>query len=414
LFDGNEEEEKMASRVSPNLAERVSKLAGTGAELVRHRGPAAPLIAAKMLLARGLWGIHVPTFLMLGMYEQPMRLWGDSIEFGAGLDPVLRIINWQGDGRRLNRDKLITAERLAENGIAGAPLIAYIGRDSTAHPHGGRFAQWSCVDEIVRALPSCPDHLYVKPAIGAHGHDVLGPERCDGGWEVSGRTMTDRELAEHLLVTAPAAGWLLQERVRSHRGLAPIGGELGLGTVRINTALTPEGGEIFLVWGKILRSRTLTDNFSGGRSGNLIARVDKESGKITQAFGRLPGQRFLLEPVAAHPVTGTALSGFQLPLWDRAVALAKRVAEAFPESPLIGSDVAITDGGPLVIETNTNWDATPAELAIGGGLRPALRKVIPRLALGDAARQRALAHLALSGRAQLRAHSRARGMAGMK
>jgi hypothetical protein len=75
------------------------------------------------------------------------------------------------------------------------------------------------------------------------------------------------------------------------------------------------------------------------------------------------------------------------------------LASAFPEAPLVGSDVAITDHGPMIIETNSNWDANGAELAIGGGLRPALREIIPRLALGDAVKQQALDRLALSSRA---------------
>jgi len=94
--------------------------------------------------------------------------------------------------------------------------------------------------------------------------------------------------------------------------------------------------------------------------------------------------------------------GFQLPLWGEAVALAKRVATAFPETPLIGADVAITDDGPLIVEVQSDWDATVTELGIGGGLRPMLRDVVPRLALNDALKQQALAHLALSARAQER------------
>lgn len=214
--------------------------------------------------------------------------------------------------------------------------------------------------------------------------------------------MSDQQLAEHLLETAPSSGALLQERVRSHPGLAPIGGELGLGTVRINTALTTAGPEIIFIFGKIMGSHNLVDNFSGGKYGNMLARVDEQSGQITRVFGRKRGQRFLMEPVTQHPVTGNVLVGFRLPLWDQAVALAKRVATAFPEAPLIGADVAITADGPLIIEVQSDWDANVAELAIGSGLRPLLRGVIPRLALSDDVKQRAITHIALSRRAQRR------------
>jgi hypothetical protein len=340
------------------------------------------------------------------MHDQPARRWPDSLEYFAGLEPVLRMINWQGDGKRLTVDKLITAERLAAAGIPSAPLIAVIGRDAAAHPHGGRFSQWSEVEEIAAALPSCPASLFVKPATGWRGEDVLGPERHDGAWTVEGRTMSGCELAQHLLRTAPTSGLLLQERVRSHPDLAPVGGELGLGTVRINTALTADGPELFFTFGKIMGSRGLVDNFSGGRFGNLLVRIDAGSGEITHAFGRKPGQRFLMERVTEHPVTRTALIGFRLPQWHAAVALAKRAAAAFPEAPLVGCDVAITADGPLVIEVQSDWDANAAELILGCGLRPVLRDVIPRLRLGDELKKRALAHLALPAKVQARELSR--------
>jgi hypothetical protein len=387
-------------------------LARIKAELIRHRRRRALLITVKCALARSIWAIDAPKFLMLGMYDQPMRRWADSMDYHTGLEPVLRMINWQGDGKQLTVDKLITAERLAMAGITSAPLIAVIGRDSVAHPHGGCFPQWSSADEIARALPSCPDHLFVKPAIGWRGDGILGPERRYNRWAVSGKTMSDRELAEHLLQTAPPSGLLLQKRVRSHHGLAPIGGDLGLGTVRINTALTLDGTEIFFIFAKIMGSESLVDNFSGGKFGNMLARVDKYLGKITHVFGRKRDQRLLMEPVTEHPVTRKALVGFQLPLWDETVALAKQVATAFPEAPLIGADIAITNDGPLIIEVQSDWDANVGELVIGGGLRPLLRDVIPRLALSDALKQEVMAHIALSRRAQRRKLAQWEGVSG--
>jgi hypothetical protein len=371
-----------------------------GVELLRHRRLRALPIAARLAAARGLWGIDASAFLMLGMHEQPIRRWSDKVSYRSELEPVLRTINWAEGAKRLTVDKLVTAARFAQAGIASAPLIAVIGRDVAAHPLEGAFAHWTDIDEIARALPGCPERLLVKPATGWRGTGIFGPERNGGGWAVFDETMSDRQLAEHLLKTAPPSGWLLQERVRSHSGLAPIGGELGLGTVRINTALTPEGPEIVFVFGKIMGSTNLVDNFSGGKFGNMLARLDKESGRITRVAGRRAGQRFLLEPVVEHPVTGAPLVGFQMPLWDEAIALAKRVATAFPEAPLVGADVAITDEGPLVIEVQSDWDANGAELALGHGLRPLLRDLIPRLALSDALKKRALEHIAVSGRAR--------------
>jgi hypothetical protein len=210
----------MASNTLKSAGRRVLPLLRAGAELIRFRTLRAPWIAAKSVAARAVWKIDVASFLTLGMYDVPVGRWRDSMAFTADLEPVLRMINWQGDGKRLTVDKLITAERLAQADIPSAPLIAVVGRDGAAHPHAGRFARWSTLDEIARALPSCPDRLFVKPATGWRGAGIIGPERHAGRWTVSGGTMSDRELALHLLETAPPSGLLVQDRTGSQAASA--------------------------------------------------------------------------------------------------------------------------------------------------------------------------------------------------
>ena len=379
---------------SSSLA-NARKVARLSAELLRYRRATAPAIAAKAVLARSVWGIDVTRFLMVGMYEQSMSRWGDSMSYLVDLEPGLRTINWQGDGKTLTVDKLITAERCLQKDIPSAPLIAVIGRDGTAHPHQGLFPQLSSEREIAATLAECPERLFVKPATGWRGDGIFGAERSGNEWKVGAETLSTTALAARLLAAAPPSGLLLQGRVRSHGALAPIGGELGLGCVRINTALTTAGPELLFVFAKIMGSECLVDNFAGGKFGNMLARVDNESGRITAVFGRKRDQHYLMESVSHHPVTGTPLLGFQLPLWTAAVALAKRTASAFPETPLIGADVAITDDGPLIIEVQSDWDSNAPQLIMETGLRPVMRTLVPRLALNQAVKQRAFEQMGL-------------------
>lgn len=367
------------------------------AELLRHRTFAAPSIAFKALLARGLWDIELARFLMLGLHQQRMSAWPDTMNYVLDLEPGLRAINWQGEGRRLTVDKLITAERLQAADIPAAPLLATIGRDSQAHPHAGIFPVANTVADVVAILAGAPDLLFVKPATGWRGDGVSGPERDGAGWRIDGHALSTPALARHLLDRAPAAGLLLQRRVRSHRDLVPIGGQLGLGTVRINTALTHTGPEVLFAFAKVMGARGLVDNFSGGKFGNLLAAVDERTGRLTEIYGRRKDQRYLMERIARHPVTGTALVGFQLPLWAATIALAKRVAAAFPEAPLIGADIAVTDAGPLIIEVQSDWDANAAQLIMGKGLRPVMRELLPRLAVSPEVRELTMQRMQLRG-----------------
>jgi hypothetical protein len=376
--------------------DHLKRIAQISAELMAHRPISAPGIAVKAFLARSFWGIEATRFLMLGLHEQRITRWADCMSYLLDLEPGLRTINWQGEGRRLTVDKLMTAERLAARGLPFVAPLAVIGRNSAEHPHQGRFPTVNSVEQLARLLATAPAELFAKPADGWRGSGVMGPERQGELWRLDADALSDTQLAERLIAAARPSGLLLQRRLRCHRELAPVGGELGLGTLRINTALLRDGVEIFFVFAKIMGSKGLVDNFSGGKFGNLLAAVDKTSGTIIKAFGRKRTDRYLMREVTHHPVTGARLAGFRFPLWDATAELAKRVAAAFPESPLIGLDIAITDDGPLVVEAQSDWDANAAQLMIGGGLRPLLRDLVPRLALDDRIRQQAVTQMGLT------------------
>jgi hypothetical protein len=260
------------------------------------------------------------------------------------------------------------------------------------------------MDAVLAAMANWPDKLFVKPADGWRGDGIFGPERSDGGWTVDGQALSGRELAERLVSEALGAGLLVQERLRSDPALYPIGGHLGMGTVRINTALTSSGPEVVFAFAKIMGSECLVDNFSGGKFGNMLARIDTGSGRLQEVFGREGGRRYLMDRVERHPVTGTPLTGFPLPRWDDAVALALAVARAFPEAPLIGSDVAITERGPVIIEVQSDWDANGAQLMMRRGLRPVLRALLPRLAVPDHLKNKAAEEFGLQRNRSVRRH----------
>jgi hypothetical protein len=375
----------------------LRKFAQLSTELIHDRGAAAPACAAKLVMARGFYGIGAARFLMLGMYDQQMKRWSESMSYFKDIEPGLRTLNWQGEGRRLTVDKLLTTERFAKTGIPTARLLAVIGRDCAAYPSEGLFPMLATVEEVAAALASAPDRIFVKPATGWRGQGAMGPERRGQRWSVRGETLSDHDLAQRLFLTAPPTGLLLQDRLRSHPDLAPIGGNLGLGCVRMNTALTTTGPEFLFAFAKIMGNEGLVDNFCGGKYGNLAAGVDKTTGALTRVFGRKPGRSYLIESFNTHPITGTALLGFRLPLWSEVVDLAKRTAAAFPESPLVGADIAITEDGPRVIEIQPDWESNISQLTFGAGLRPLLRDIVPRLAAPEHIRQQAMRQMGLVG-----------------
>ncbi|WP_428245404.1 sugar-transfer associated ATP-grasp domain-containing protein [Ferrovibrio sp.] len=75
-----------------------------------------------------------------------------------------------------------------------------------------------------------------------------------------------------------------------------------------------------------------------------------------------------LQPVSHHPDTGEPLAGAMVPCWPQALDLVVRAHGEVPEFSrfiFLGWDVAITEAGPLLIETNAGWGGVNHQLGDG-------------------------------------------------
>jgi hypothetical protein len=210
-----------------------------------------------------------------------------------------------------------------------------------------------------RYLLSClPEDFVIKDRAGAYGSgfrafrrtgDVFRP--VDGGspFDVS-------RLAELLAIAGNAEGLVIQERLFDAAPLAALSGRRGLQTMRINTLLhTDDRVSILFYMIKILAGNTLSDNFSMGTSGNLIAYGDPDSGTLRGAV-KIHECGAGMASIATHPQTGRPFDGFSLPWWSEAIALVITAQRCFRELPTLGWDVALTETGPRIIEANARWD----------------------------------------------------------
>ena len=115
-------------------------------------------------------------------------------------------------------------------------------------------------------------------------------------------------------------------------------------TMRILTDLVDGQVHIAYITVKMGRGNGVCDN-SG--QGGILCRVDPQSGKIVS-----PATDDYFNVYEKHPDTGIVLQGYQLPMVDRAVAMAKEAALVFPQVGHVGWDMAITPTGPAIIEGN--------------------------------------------------------------
>ncbi len=183
----------------------------------------------------------------------------------------------------------------------------------------------------------------------------------------------DQALMKELYSTVIRSGYLFQEVVVQHGRIDKLNPSC-LNTLRIDTFINPDGQvEIISAYIRMSYRNAFVDNIT---SGGLQVGVDKNTGRLRKegfsAF-RNVGTKIFTE----HPVSKTVFENFQVPYFDEARELVLKAAGLMSGLRLVGWDVAISAGGPVLIEGNSDYDNTGNNLSEGGFLtNPVFRKVL--------------------------------------
>lgn len=202
-----------------------------------------------------------------------------------------------------------------------------------------------------------PDDFIVKDRAGAYGSGFDAFQRTGDAFRSSGTgDVHDIDgLLDALSTAGGHEGVVIQERLFDAAPLSTLCGRRGLQTMRINTLLHSDGRVSILFYMiKILAGKTLSDNFSMGTTGNLIAFGDDDC--VLRGAVTIHACGSGMTVVKVHPGTGVSLDGFALPRASEAMELVKDAQRRFPMLPTLGWDVALTDDGPRIIEANARWD----------------------------------------------------------
>ena len=202
-----------------------------------------------------------------------------------------------------------------------------------------------------------PEHFIVKDRAGAYGSGFAAFQRVGDTFRVAsnGTVLDVGGLVEAIARAGGSEGVVIQERLYDAAALSALCGRRGLQTMRVNTLLGADGEVSILFYMiKILAGQTLSDNFSMGTTGNLIAFGD-DRGVLRGAL-TMHACGSGITVVRAHPATAVPFDGFALPHWSEAIDLAKAGQRCFPMLPTLGWDVALTDAGPRIVEANARWD----------------------------------------------------------
>jgi hypothetical protein len=259
-----------------------------------------------------------------------------------------------GPERALANDKLLFHAHMAEHDAPQPKLRAVLCGHDPAVPGAVHLHDANDAEAYLRDPAHLP--LFIKPIHGAHGRNAFSVRSTTPDQKnlvlASG---TSVGLADFVtgLTTRERGGWLFQERLKTDDRIGLFSGDR-LTSLRVIVVFTSEGPELISgVW-KIPTGKNVTDNFSVGRSGNLIAGIDMDTGRVLRM---VQGVGWKNRVVTHHPDTGADLdkAGFtdrRLPGWKEAKALCLKYADLFPGLHLQHWDIALTDRGPLILEIN--------------------------------------------------------------
>jgi len=280
------------------------------------------------------------------------------------------------EARGLVENKLRFFEKCVAHGLPTPSVYGVFLIKETYVPQGIPILRSK--PEVSRFLDGLPAGRYiVKPIDGGHGWGISVFEIVNGRiTNLEGRSIDLDQLYRQVTDNRHnPAGYLFQEFVRPHPELRPIMPGPGLGTFRMVTFLVGERSvTIPYAVVKIPVGNSVTDNFDAGYSGNWVCPVDVATGCLGNAVGKSDSVPIFSE-IERRFDTGAIFKGMKVPCWEEIKSTIVKSALAFSDLRTLGWDVAVTDGGACILETNWDWGENIIEVALNRGLRSELTEL---------------------------------------
>ena len=232
---------------------------------------------------------------------------------------ALNSVNW----RALADDKLVFYSFMRGVGLPYPRLYGI-------YHSGGRFFEGVPCLSNAKALAQflsreVPYPFFAKPISGYFGHGagtvVAFDSTTDRLLFADGKEITVEQYVTGLSAV-PGQGAIFQEQLVPHPVVGEICGDR-LSTLRLILLLCDDGpAPLRAIW-RIPVGRNMTDNLDHGRSGNLCAQLDLDTGVVIAAR---KGVGLDQTEIELHPDTGNALTGFAIPNWKETMELCAKAA----------------------------------------------------------------------------------------
>jgi hypothetical protein len=317
-------------------------------------------------------GLGARYFSLYSLAEVPRHTWSDYLDNEPLKKRYAAITSL--DARQLADDKIMFFEHCSRHGIPTAHIVALI---TQSDPAGSSIPHVLAPADLARIL--VPGEYFVKPSNGSHGKGTfsLSVGASSLRWS-GGNSGSFEDLSRYCTAAlAHTRSLIVQPKLVNHHLIKNITQSKGLSTIRVVTFR--KNGQIEVVAGavRIVVGESDVDSFSHGASGNLLAGVDIDSGKMISAIGSKSRSWPAMQPVPVHPASGAPIVGVQLPYWPEVLALVKQAHATIDGLHTVGWDVAILRDGPVIVEANWRYDIDLLQVAYKKGFRQVIDDKLP-------------------------------------
>lgn len=309
-------------------------------------------------LHRGRGKLTLPEYVQFGVYESTRYNREDQARFITNTLhwPITRLccdMTWQST----TEDKWLCSHVLSRSSIRVPQTLAVIDKTDRAYPGTLKISTAEDLRNFSLSSDSMPFFGKENRGICSFGA-FLALEADQDRIHLKGEGWLDYETVINQFVGATP--YLLQALEHNHAFFDPYTNSLA--TVRVCVLVTDDGIKVPFVVLKLPSSENLADSF--WRPGNLACNLDPRTGKILTVRSK---DYLGTTDHTEHPETGQTLLGDSVPLWDRVLELVHNCAPIFQPLRYQSMDVAVANGGPVLIEINTGGGFDLPQLASGQG-----------------------------------------------
>ncbi|WP_018139529.1 MULTISPECIES: sugar-transfer associated ATP-grasp domain-containing protein [unclassified Thioalkalivibrio] len=282
--------------------------------------------------------------------------------------------------RRILNHKSLFSEHCQRHGLL-TPALRAIIPTSAAMPGADGLDTSGPVTPTVQhwleCLGDCNDDLFIKTDDGSYGDGALLATRRGDRWEYCGRATPLSGLFHYIRERANQrrSPYIAQSRIHIHHGLRHLMSPTAVGCVRIVTYMKDGEAHVFRSEIKLTAGEGDIDNFMLGTTGNVVAAVDIDSGRMSVGYASRSPAWPVIQPVSEHPDTGRRIEGTRLPLWEDVKSLALQAQRSLPKVKTIGWDIAITPEGPMIVEGNTTYGLASLQVAHQRGFKQEMEQI---------------------------------------